>query len=353
MGKVLLVDGNNLVARYNHVYYPSKNPDGLSVGGLFGVVQGVRRFLAEHSDHTAVVMVVDRGVPAWRFTVCPEYKQQRAGDRKTPEDEAMYQAYKEQIPHVRNIVRHTGIGFARAKGWEGDDVLAGLALHRFADRECTIYSSDRDFIELADDRVKVYNPLDLAWVPADPFYLVERCMDPKKSDNLDGVPGVGAVGAAAAVQLWQAHNEVAGAERFLRSSRKALEDFLRWCEHVSQWGLTQKQLDAIEDKDRRNLIRGHIAQMSKDEKQACKAAAKVVPHRDKMMANYQVTCLRSIARRAHEATALDVEPADQAEFKAMMRAYHLRQVMEDMSAVWPVFARLDCSWMTPQGAQRG
>lgn len=355
MGRILIIDSNNCVARYNHVFSDALNRDGFPIGGLFGIVQAARKFLAANADHDAVVCVVDSGVPEWRMQVAPEYKAQRAGDRKTAEEEQIFQNYRLQVKHVRNVIRHAGLGFARAKGWEGDDAIAGLTEHRFRDRGCTILSTDKDFTELADGkRVQVYDPMHNCFMEPNPWYLLERCLDPKQSDNLDGVPGVGEVGAAAAVQLWRYHAEATKEPEkvFHRTSRPAMEDFLTWCEYAAQWGVTQEQMRGM-DSTVRKPLQAAIAKMSPDEKKACKAAAKIVPCAQKVRDNYQVTCLRSIARRCHEATQLSVEPADKAAFKDMAHAYGLNPVLEDMSVIWPTFERLDNAGLLPEAAAHG
>ena len=354
MGRVLLVDGNNLLYRY-HDTMPDAYGPVCYVGGLHGLVAGVRKFLAMNDDHDAVVYVVDKGVPAFRAEVCPEYKQQRR-EQKTPEEQLQFDRYKEQVRHTRNIVRHTGCAYAYAKGWEGDDTIAALTLRIMKHEGITIYSSDRDYVELVDgDRVKLFSPIKNIWEEANPFYSLERCLDPKQSDNLDGVPGVGKIGAAAAVQCWQFHAAHADVPKFAHSTGKALEDFLLWCDQHAQFGLTQEQVAEIPDRTDRKAMKDAISAMSKDERAACKAAAKVVLHKDKVRANYECTSLRWAGKLCEPDVRVRVEPPDREAFIEVLKTYRIMSILGDMSSVWPVFQRLDCGRLAPamEGVSHG
>lgn len=355
MGKVLLIDSNNLVHRYHDVMPDARGPV-CYTGGLYGLIAGVRKFLLDEPDHDAVVFVVDKGVPSWRFDLCPEYKQQRRD--KSPEDQLHYDRYKEQVKHTLQVVGHTGCAYAYAKGWEGDDVIAALTLRRLKHEQITIYSSDRDYIELVDDkRVRLFSPIKKLWEPAAPFYSIERCLDPKQSDNLDGVPGVGKVGAEKAVQCWLFDQEHARPpeQRFTHATGKALADFLLWCEHHAQWGLTQEQVKQIADKDERKAMRAQLEAMGKDAHEACKVAARVVNHQDKIAKNYECTSLRWAAKRCDPAVKMKVYPRDREAFIEMTKTYGLLPLRVDLPSTWPVFERLNNDRLveTPELAAHG
>ena len=333
MGRTLIIDGNNLVHRYHDVYHDARNSRGQYVGGLYGLLMGVRRFMGANHDHDSVIYTVDKGCPAWRRELCPEYKAQREDARQTQEEKEHYLRYKEQVKHVRHVVRHTGCGFAWAPGWEGDDVIAALVQRRLADRDVTIYSTDNDYIELADGgRVRMYRPgKDKEdWVVPQPFYVIERCADPKGSDNLDGAPGVGKVKASVAVQMWlrdAALSRPGG--QWTASSAAAMNDFLNWCEYRAPSAKNEE----------------HLAAMSKDERVGVKAAAIIHRHRAKMVANYQATSLRYVAKKCDPEMQIAVDQPDRAAFVEMLRAYELRPILEDMTAIWPVFERLNNAWL--------
>ncbi len=324
MGRVLLIDGNNALSRYQNVYTEAKSPNGLPIGGLYGMLEGVKRFMLENPDHTSVVFVVDAGVPAWRKALAPEYKAQREAKR-TPKEEQIHKDSRAQVPHVRPVTRWLGCGFARADGWEGDDVIGALTERRFADRGVTIYSSDRDFIELVDGkRVKLYNAIEKVWRPADTNYLFERLLDPKESDNLDGVRGIGEVGAGFIVRFFT-EKIMAGMGVSAPRGKAALEAFLEMCRLIAEKGADKKA--------------------DKETKKLCKLASLITPMADKVRANYKVTCLRRSAKACD--TVIKVSPFDGNKFDEIAREYGMRPIREDMRMFKTVFGRLDHSWLVP------
>ena len=80
-------------------------------------------------------------------------------------------------------------------GMEGDDVIGYICSNLYPDSEKVIYSSDRDFIQLIDDKITIWNPIKgilkmkmgrtRIWNVSKLFDL--RAMDGDKSDDIDGV----------------------------------------------------------------------------------------------------------------------------------------------------------------------
>jgi 5'-3' exonuclease len=300
--RVLIVDGNNLVAKTAYVWDQSKNAEGFPTGGLYGSVVMLRAFLARE-PHDAVVMSIDWGSPKFRRTVCPEYKAQRA-DQKTPEDEQRYQRYKAQVAVVHEVVVPLGIVTARAKDWEGDDVIASLALERLKDHKVTIYSTDRDFVQLVDgERVFLFDHNRDEWREPDPDFCLKRCLDPKASDNLDGVPGIGPKKADRIVGQWRAHEDALG-EEFEKP--ECVDRFIAWC--------------SAQPKD--------------------KAAMSCVVEQQKIRANWRCSYLPAIVPECNPALKFRRGVPDAPEFKEACKLYNLRPLLEDFTTVWQPFSRL-------------
>lgn len=307
--KILVLDTNNLVARNTHAFPKAKTPDGFPVGGMYGVVNQVRMFLARY-PHDAVVAAIDWGVPAFRKETCPEYKAQREGAR-TPEEEAIYKAYKAQIPVMYKVLNPVGVSTARAEGWEGDDVIAALVLHRLRKHECTILSSDRDFIQLVDGkRVHMHDIHHDVLRDPDPHFCLKRCLDPKDSDNLDGVPGVGPVKADKLVADWTA------VCKDLPESPTYLDNFLHWCKEQPQTRIDSKK-----------QVKPTLH-------------AQVVVEQQKVRANWKCTYLPGTAKDCAKALKWRHGKANFVDFKTVCREYHLRPLLEDISAVWPPYLAL-------------
>ena len=86
-------------------------------------------------------------------------------------------------------------------GIEADDTIAYISEQILTNSKITIMSSDKDFLQLVDDRVSVWNPLRKTLyepkniledygIPSHNFVLY-RALDGDKSDNIPGVKSVG------------------------------------------------------------------------------------------------------------------------------------------------------------------
>ena len=110
------------------------------------------------------------------------------------------------------------VEYLEAEGWasvcddgvEADDRIGQLAKRAEAEGfEVAIASSDKDFLQLINDRVKMWNPADKSGVPMDADAVVAKTgVQPSQivdwlslvgdaADNIPGVPGVGVKTAAA------------------------------------------------------------------------------------------------------------------------------------------------------------
>jgi 5'-3' exonuclease len=299
---ILLVDTSNLVARYNYSYPLAQTRDGFPTGGLYGTVRHLRRFLGTAS-YDAVVCALDAGRPKFRMELCPEYKQQRE-DNRSAEDEKMYQRYRQQVDVCHELFCTTGMVTARVKGWEGDDVIAALALRRFADHTVTIISSDRDFTQLVSDdgRVKLWDLGKDRWVPHDATFCLKRCLDPKASDNLDGVPGVGPKKADWLVE------KAGGVTK--------PSELLTWCSaNAENPSFTKGQLKIVNA---------------------------VLAEQQKVRANWKCTKLSLNADLVNESLKFRRSSPSLDAFTAACDRFGLMPLLEDLSAIWPPFSRLRC-----------
>lgn len=285
----------------NTVVFPrAVTPHGLPIGGIFGLIKQIRNFLAAEPQD-AIIFAQDWGRPAYRSELCPEYKAQREKER-SPEEELMYQAYKQQCTYVHEVIGHLGMITARAQNWEGDDVIAALALQRFPDDQITILSSDKDFVQLVDGlRVHFYDLTTTSYLGGDPRYLLKRCLDPKVSDNLDGVPGVGPKKAE-----WLCD----------KANVTTPDSLVAWCAtHAADDQLKEGQ---------RKIVNAVLAEQQK------------------VRANWQCTNLGHSAPNCDKELKFRRRTPDKQAFVAACREYHLRPVLEDLASVWAPYSRLIC-----------
>ena len=190
--KVLLIDGNNLVAKMTHVHRGLKTPRGIFVGALYGTVAVLRGFLT-NNPQDCIIFVTDDRVPSFRRRVCPEYKAARAKKRKEDKDaKEFYEEYIAQMNLIPELLIPLGVHTAYAKGYEADDAIAAMALRRYKDAEVTIMSEDKDMTQLVRDHVRQYKLSKRVFVDHCPHgYLLERAMVGDVSDGIPGVPQIG------------------------------------------------------------------------------------------------------------------------------------------------------------------
>ena len=198
---LLLVDGNNLVARMTHVFLGLKSV-GIDNGGLFGSIQVLSRFLGKF-EFSGIYFCVDKGVPEFRKKavlasnkignpdgdMILEYK----GNRPDAEDEFKAE-YIRQIKLAEEHLPKLGINVAYALGYEADDVIAGLARSAKSRRQrVVVYSNDGDMVQLKDDSISVYHPTKDIFIQEVPKgLLIKKAIVGDSSDNIKGVPGIGA-----------------------------------------------------------------------------------------------------------------------------------------------------------------
>lgn len=193
---VLVIDGNNLMAIQTHTHLALTAPDGEPSGGVYGVVQKVRRMILMDIGLpvSEVVFVRDAGRPKFRSRCVPTYKTGREDARSSRDDgDDFYEKYRHQSGTVGPVLLSLGVHVAHADGYEADDTIAGLVNHRYAGRSCVVVSTDKDLLQLVRRRrVHVYRPVSdemVSKIP--PGYLLARAIQGDKSDNIPNIPQLG------------------------------------------------------------------------------------------------------------------------------------------------------------------
>lgn len=198
---LMLVDGHNLLHRAAFGF-PARirsrsGRDITLVFGFFALMRAAARTLTE--PISLVVVFDGEDGAAQRRSLYPDYKPAVSGDEEVFAD----------LPRIRDGLRLLGVPYLQHDGHEADDVITTLIANQDAGRRCLIMSTDQDFYQLLDDHVVVLNSarrVDKRIVTArdviDRFgvhpsqWCDYRALTGDKSDNIPGVPGVGAVTAA-------------------------------------------------------------------------------------------------------------------------------------------------------------
>tara|TARA_R110000822_G_scaffold304735_1_gene430047 strand:+ start:85 stop:1119 length:1035 start_codon:yes stop_codon:yes gene_type:complete len=204
--KVLIIDGLNTFIR-SFAVSPVTNDDGIHVGGITGFLMSVG-YAIKMLQPTRVIICFDgKGGSQRRRKLFPDYKANRMvrtklnrtnafGD-KNSEDQNM----KMQLGRLVQYLDHLPVQILAPENIEADDAIAYISKQLLTESKIFIMSSDKDFIQLVDDRIAVWSPTKKKLyfkddvlvdykVPAH-NYLLYRTLTGDKSDNIPGVRGAG------------------------------------------------------------------------------------------------------------------------------------------------------------------
>ena len=195
---LLLVDGSSYLYRAFHALPDLRNAAGEPTGAIYGVLNMLRRLLADYKADYAACVFDARG-RTFRDDLYAQYKANRA---PMPDD------LSSQIGPLLEAIRAWGWPLLQIEGVEADDVIGTLA--READRRglrCVISTGDKDLAQLVTDRVTLVNTmsnerLDPEGVKAKFGVPPERILDYMTlvGDSVDNVPGVEKVGPKTAAK---------------------------------------------------------------------------------------------------------------------------------------------------------
>jgi DNA polymerase-1 len=203
--RLVILDGYSLLYRAFFATRYMSTSDGRPTNALYGFI-GMLFYILEHDEPDAVVVALDAPGKTFRHAEYAEYK----GTRRETADELVV-----QLKVARDLIAALGIPSIEATGYEADDVVGTLSL--IAEENgynTTIVTGDLDSLQLVDPCVTVMTSKQgvTEVVMYGPKDVVERYgFEPKfvpdykaivgdTSDNIPGVPGIGAKGATALIQ---------------------------------------------------------------------------------------------------------------------------------------------------------
>ncbi len=227
----VIADGNNLAWAGFHGlrrFMASETPEERTRCALVGLTQSVIGLAVRGGEPpeagapgavarkyagrvTRLSVAFDQGRPLRRRIVWPTYQLSRESDPSFAENEGFILA---AIAQFMEMARMLPIEVYRGENTEADDLIAYAAIH--SEGAVRIASTDRDFMQLLDERLTIYSPVKRAVIDVGNFdefaapktadktpivfprerYLDYRVASGDTSDDLPGIPGLGTVGAA-------------------------------------------------------------------------------------------------------------------------------------------------------------
>ena len=205
--RVLIVDGLNTFIRAFAVN-PALNEDGLHIGGMMGFLKSLR-YTSDILKPSRVIVVFDgKNGSGRRQKIYPEYKGTRKVKRRlnrnvdwgtAPQDEE--QSMRQQMGRLVEYLEQLPLTLICVDGIEADDTMAYISQQILKDSDIFLMYTDKDFLQLVDDRVKIWSPTKKKLYNKKAVFeeygihsqnmLTYRILDGDKSDNIGGIKGAG------------------------------------------------------------------------------------------------------------------------------------------------------------------
>ena len=250
-GSVYLIDTMSFIFRAYHAMARQRGMStktGLPTAATYVFVNMLRKLRDDFSPQY-LAAVFDVAAPTFRDRQAGGLTSVRRFDLKTQTfQEIEYQGYKanrkempgdlaQQLPYIRRALEAYRIPILELGGYEADDVIGTLARKAVA-QSFSVYvvSSDKDMLQLVNDRVCVLNPpkdnliCDAAKVEEILGVPPERVIDVMalRGDSIDNIPGAPGIGDKGSVELIKRFGSVEQAlDRAAEVERKTYRESLQ------------------------------------------------------------------------------------------------------------------------------
>jgi len=224
--RIFLIDAMSFIFRAYHAMARQRGmstKSGVPTAAVYVFVNMLRKLRDDFSPQY-LAAVFDVAAPTFRDQQAEAFTSVRKFDLKSQTFQQVdYQGYKanrsempgdlaQQIPYIRRALHAYRIPILEMPGYEADDVIGTLA-RKAAEKSHPVYvvSSDKDMLQLVNDRVQVLNPpkdnliCDARKVEEILGVPPERVVDVMalRGDSIDNIPGAPGIGDKGSVDLIQ------------------------------------------------------------------------------------------------------------------------------------------------------
>lgn len=223
-GRIFLMDAMSFIFRAYHAMARQRGmstKSGLPTAATYVFVNMLRK-LREDFSPEYLAAVFDVAAPTFRDQQAGAITKVRRFDLKTQTfQEIEYHGYKanrsempgdlaQQLPYIRRALEAYRIPILEQPGYEADDVIGTMAKKAVIQGYLVyVVSSDKDMLQLVNDRVLVLNPpkdnliCDAKKVEEILGVPPERVVDVMalRGDNIDNIPGAPGIGDKGSVEL--------------------------------------------------------------------------------------------------------------------------------------------------------
>jgi len=250
-GRIFLIDTMSFIFRAYHAMSrqrPMTTKTGVPTAATFVFVNMLRKLRDDFSPEY-LAAVFDVGAPTIRNRQAESITTIRKFDIKTQTfKESQYDGYKanraempadlvQQVPYIRRALQAYRIPILQLEGYEADDVIGTLARKAAAaSYPVFVVSSDKDMLQLVNDKVCVLNPpkdnliCDAAKVEEILGVPPSKVVDVMalRGDSIDNIPGAPGIGDKGSVDLIRRFGSVEEAlERAAEVEKKTYRESLQ------------------------------------------------------------------------------------------------------------------------------
>ena len=205
--RVLVIDGLNTFIR-SFAVNPAINEDGLHIGGMMGFLKSIRYTCDILKPSRCIIVFDGKDGSKRRRKIYPDYKGTRKIKQRlnrnvdwgtAPQDEE--ESMKQQMGRLIDYLEQLPLTLISIDGIEADDTIAYISQQLLPKSDIFIMSTDKDFLQLVDERVKVWSPTKKKLYTTNEVFeeygihsknmLTYRILDGDKSDNIAGIKGAG------------------------------------------------------------------------------------------------------------------------------------------------------------------
>ena len=147
---VFLIDGSGFIFRAYYALPPMTRLDGMPVNAVFGFTKMLMKLIDDTvADNIAVIF--DHARKTFRNDIYTDYK----ANREAPPEDLI-----PQFALVREATAALNVSAVEKEGFEADDLIATYTRQATeAGAEVTIVSSDKDLMQLVNDRVTMFDAM--------------------------------------------------------------------------------------------------------------------------------------------------------------------------------------------------
>ena len=204
--KILIIDAMNTFIR-NYVMNPSISNDGSPIGGTKGFLMSLQKTIRDVDPYKVFVVWDGGGGSAKRRAILKQYKEGRRplklnraydGLSSLEENQNRYDQMRKTIEYLNEMP----IIQLMIDDVEADDVIAYICrMPSLKEDIKIIVSMDKDFYQLCDEKTLLFKPIQNEYINTKRIvekfdihpnnFAIARAIDGDKSDNIEGVKGVG------------------------------------------------------------------------------------------------------------------------------------------------------------------